>query len=355
MRYVAYGKYVSYVKDYTSVVAGDLFFKSSTLSVDGTTNRVPVSLDKEITIELDNYENSLVYNEDGDDIYYYVEAELYDTDDYQIREASDEITAISYTKEIIYGIKKNPGGTEEKNTDVVGDWVVKKGDSISKTSIAALYGHENGFSTTDDQGRNFVYIRLKTPKAGTPEKMFLVVTATALSLSDTSNGNYIKLYDSYDDQTGETIPGEKLTDVGSFKIELKGLYELSNVAEGVDYNAYISRQAGGETKVLYTIACNKITGAGDSAQFRMIFDTSKLTLSLSADYDMPQPISITGSAIETYQYVDVDQAAPSSIAYTFYKVDRSDTIQEGSILEDPDSHELIWNGIKDIATYRLEE
>lgn len=294
LRETASAKYASYLNDYTSVAAGDFCFSSNYLmegngaiysinSWDGKTY--------EVEMKIRNYENSLRFNKEGMDFYYYIDATLYEDDG--TVDNTFSIT-IDYDEQAGSGWFSGEGGTRIacKRMDGMNDFDAETGTQTVKVSL------DNNAAVAGPVRRNLV-IEAHTVPQGVP-------------IYSTANGN-----DKVADYGGNGVFYEtRRAEFQLFRASAKAAIE-ADLTIGTDY------------AVLYRLRCDGITG-GSSAQVNVYYNDSELTPDTSlgtvlTDSTSQNPftkfVTVTvydGGATSLYFYRKSlnDEIAPSDFAFT---------------------------------------
>lgn len=164
MRNVAYGKYVDWLADYSQVIAEDFHFTSDSLkSTDkkyniskwiSNSNRV-----YNLTFEVRNYDNSLLWNESGTNLFYYIDAKVY-----------------------------NDADLSSENTDFTIEYVFPNGALVGtymEHDVACIKGMS---SFSKNQGLHQNSIRLSYPEEipSVPNIAYLEIKAVSIPYSEIS-------------------------------------------------------------------------------------------------------------------------------------------------------------------------
>ncbi len=265
-------RYASYVSDYAAVSAGQFYFGSNYLAPaeDGMTYTIS-SWSKilySVTLQIQNYENKLLYNEAGVDFYYAVEGAMY---------TDEACTQLNSSFDVI--IEHAEAGTDD-------DELI----TIDGVTYARLNGTE-AFDKTEGNKN---------------------VTVTAQSTGAANATQYLKIraYTVPVLPESEDIEVEQLTE-GVFFSELEAVFVLNNSSGSADVDTILSQNEK-NAEVQLTILCPEMVNAATQT-VRVYYRTDKLE---------PNIASLPTSVIydDEYSYSELTIKSSSSTTVTLRKI-----------------------------------
>ena len=318
MKYVAYGKYTSWLADSTQTVAADYCFSSNLLK-DATDNINDIqsykiaSWDKSghtITVEMHNYDNSLRWNETGAALFYYMDLNLYPTDQCVSGEAiGSDVFVLDYNlgSELIEG---------EDTPQVVPFFGMYKGRNVALIPGNAAYDKK-------ECSQN-VYVQLGSANLSTEglsNRYYLKVDAYSIPYSELENidcGGRItkadgKLY----------LDGEEITP-NIYEKHLSALFKLGEGSPSARQK-YEVNQATTESRVILNITTDV------AAEIKIFYNPDKLNPNAEDYVGALKTESAIGSNVE------LNYAVFSTLGGTeptiFYKKVYSETMHITDSLE----------------------
>lgn len=269
MRDVALGKYVTYLKESTQVVADEFFFTSNYMKIveDGDTPPiVPVAvwnrtgIGDSVSVELRNYSNSLKYNKSGTDFFYYIDAD-WSISQNEIDHGELEGLIKDLTVSFL-DIKKEDGDGVSK--DVIGKYTTKDGESYD---VRLLKGNDDFGRAIDRTQRASIRIEPTEESYTITDTIYIHVTAKIVPAIEMKN---VKLYDI------DTYPNTK-TETGNYSEETKGVFnqemKLIYKMGGEESTATIVHSFDISDSVTFTLGCKKLKNQG-TVKVRIYYDSA---------------------------------------------------------------------------------
>lgn len=250
-------KYVSYVNAYSAAEAGDFYFGSNYLSPSNEHLSYTINnWDKSkysVTIQIWNYENSLLYNSENVDFYYKVEAVMYEDEDSTI-EDTDFFSTIVYE------------------------------DGVPTIEVdGETYAYMEGIDSFDTTaGSQSVSVTMQSPYSA-EDVRYMVITATSVPLIEGS----VESVDDLGETTTETI---SISSYGVFESTLNAVFELQNISGTATVSTQLS-QSDINSQVQLRITCPEIVG-GTSQVLRIYYDPEVLEMA---------SLDASTSSVSTYQ------------------------------------------------------
>lgn len=282
-------RYVSYVNTYTAVQSGDFYFGSNILGAeeDGITYTVSQwnGQSYDITVSIQNYVNSYLYNTTGTDFYYHVWGEMYQENE----EGELEINTI-FKSSVSY-----PSNAET---------VTINGTTYAKVEGTPIYDTDSSQSVT---------VSMYGSQTVSTEQIFMIYAETVPVLpesEDTEGSEAVAIANEY---TGE----------GIYHSVLQGKFILQeNIADAV-YSTVI-KQSDASAEVQLKITCTDIQGA-DSVKLRIYFNNEKLKEDNMTLSSVTVVTDSDGNAT-SMSYADVTVQSNNLLTILFFKTGSSSVI-----------------------------
>lgn len=291
-------KYVSYVNTYSAAEAGDFYFGSNYLSP--SSDHVTYTINSwtktkySVTIQMWNYENSLLYNNEAIDFYYQVEAVMYEDAECET-EDSDFQSIIEYDSGV--------------------ETVVIDGET---------YAYMEGIEDFDKiTGSHSVTVTMESPYAA-DDARYMKITATSVPLLTGEK----ETTDAEGKTTTETV---NISSYGVFESILEGVFELQNTSGSATVTTQLS-QSDVNAQVQLRITCPEIVG-GTTQVLRVYYDPEVLEMAtLDASTSVSTVETATGGV---YYYSQLTVNAQSVTTILLLKL-HSGSIELGTSLGEGD-------------------
>ena len=145
MRNIAYGKYVDYLADYSQAVAEDFHFTSDALKSADIQKKYNIGTwitstvyEYKLSLEIRNYDNALLWNEANTNLFYYLDAQIYNEAALSTKAANLTVT-YTYEPGAIVGKYTDSEGIEHDVACIQGMSTFEKEDGLHKNSITVNY------------------------------------------------------------------------------------------------------------------------------------------------------------------------------------------------------------------------
>ena len=297
IRQAASAKYAAYLYDFTSAVADDFYFSSDYLRETEKKQEYFVNTwdgkTYEVTLEIRNYENSLRFNHEGTDFYYYVDAALYKSAD--MEEKDDQFTiTITYDSEVNQAYFMDDGSTGEREN---GTWVECR--------------RMNGTASFDKySGAQKVTISLDSEDAGKETiARYLKVTAHTVPSG-------VPLYE---EKNNSGTPIEY--NDGVFYETREAVFALSRKGGEAGISTQISNSD--DYTVTYKLLCAGVSG-GSSTKVRVYYNPDKVSPASELGTVLTDTTGYKG--FHSYVMVSVNDSGTTSLP--FYKSNINTVVTE---------------------------
>lgn len=271
MSFVTRTKYVSYLNDYSHMDAGNTYFTSNYLDTEEAELTYTISnwnpSEYTITMQIRNFENSLLYNPADTDLYYHVEAKMYN--DHECTEENE-----NFLYEITYDA-----------TETV---------SYEGKTYALL----NGMDTfSRNAGTQNVKVRIRA-MAGTVTNstVYLKLTAATMDLGSL-----------------ESLPGSN-TGGGFYEATREAVFILNNAAHRTDIVTEL-KVSNTDSVVTYKVICKQIEGSS-RVPLRIYYNSDKIEIDQTLGY---QVMTNEDPNIAFEKYIETTVNATSITNVIFFK------------------------------------
>lgn len=296
-------KFVSYVNAYSVAEAGSFYFGSNFLATSDEDLTYTISNWSKnkysVTIQIWNYENSLLYNHEDVNFYYKVEAIMY-TDEKCTQEDTSFFSTITYASSV--------DTVDVKITD-------EDGNEVTET-----YAYMEGTASFDKaDGSQLVSVMMESTSYANDVR-YMKITATAMPVID--------------GEITSTSQADTLNDYeyGVFENILDAVFLLQNTSGSATVSNELS-QSNINSQVQLRITCSEIAG-GTFQTLRVYYDPDKLEAdSLTLPNAVESDIYINGESGTKYYYSEIEVNAESITTVLLLKL-YNETITMGTSIDD---------------------
>lgn len=283
MSLVTRAKYISYVNDYHHAVAGEFYFTSNYLEEEALNKSYNISnWDRDaysVTLRIQNFENSLLYNDADTGCYYCVDAKMYTDSNYTVEDTN-------FKADITY------------QTNAA---------TITYNGKTYVYLPGQGETFDKEGGTQLVTVAMKADNNNKVEEVrYLKITAKTLSVAQM--------------QEAKAQNPDMLLPTGPiFDTQLSARFKL-NIHTGANIVTALTIPSQSSSELIYDVRCISTEG-GAASQVRVYYDNAKVKFEDSLKYQVHQRSEDAG---DTYRYIEFEVYSTSITKLVFFKRRMSD-------------------------------